>query len=159
MKRETMKKTKRRHSVPAGETVAGRLRTEPNAGSLWQDPFVHLLLILVAGFVVYFNSMSVPFIFDDYECPIKNPAIRSFSCFPDTQRVMGLSITADVQNNAILRLVAYFTFAVNYALHGLDLFGYHLVNLLLHIGCAMLVYTCCVQTHVDTSNDSGRTNR
>lgn len=117
-----------------------QLQSEPDNRSLWQDPFVHFLLILVAGFVVYFNSINVPFMFDDYDCLVKNPVIRSFDCFPDTQKVFDYAIVQDLKNNLVLRPVAYFTFAVNYALHGLDLFGYHMVNLLLHIGCGMLVY-------------------
>ena len=140
-----MKKTKRNRAKTAEDTAAGLLQAESDNSSLWHEPFIHVLLILVTGFVVYSNTISVPFIFDDYDCLVKNPAIRNFSCFPETQRVMGLSISADVQNNVILRPVAYFTFAINYALHGLDVFGYHIVNLLLHIGCAMLVYNLSVQ--------------
>lgn len=78
--------------------------------------------------------------FDDYDCLVKNPVIKSFDCFPDTRRVFEYSINQDLKNNLILRPVAYFSFAVNYALHGLDLFGYHLFNMLLHIGCGLLVY-------------------
>lgn len=115
-------------------------KSEPDNRSLWQDPFVHILLILFTGFVVYFNSINVPFMFDDYDCLVKNPAIKSFDCFPDTHKVFDYAIAQDLKNNLILRPVAYFTFAVNYAFHGLDLFGYHMVNLLLHLGCGMLMY-------------------
>jgi tetratricopeptide (TPR) repeat protein len=121
------------------------LHYEQDIGSLWQDPFVHVLLIIATGFAVYFNSINVPFMFDDYDCLVKNPVIKSFDCFPDTQKVFNYSISQDLKNNLILRPAAYFTFAVNYSLHGLDLFGYHIVNLLLHIGCGMLVYFLFVQ--------------
>lgn len=130
--------------------------------SLLNDPFIHILLILFTGFIVYFNSASVPFIFDDYDCILKNPAIKDFSCFPDTRRVMGLSMVADIQNNVVLRPMAYFTFALNYALHEFDLFGYHLVNILLHIGSSMLVYclftqvlSCCSMSNNRSESDKG----
>ena len=124
------------------------LQQEPDNSNLWQDPFVHILIILATGFVVYFNTMSVPFIFDDYLCLVNNPAIKSFDCFPDTQKVFDFAINSDIKNNFILRPISYFTFAFNYALHGLNLFGYHLVNLLLHISCAILVY--CLSTQLLT---------
>ncbi|MBL0225327.1 MAG: tetratricopeptide repeat protein [Geobacteraceae bacterium] len=143
-----MKRTKKISATAAVSTETGGVKPllpEPGNRSLWQDPFVHILLILAAGFVVYFNSINVPFMFDDYDCLVKNPVIRSFDCFPDTRKVFEYAIDQDIKNNLILRPAAYFTFAVNYALHGLDLFGYHIVNLLLHIGCAMLVYRFFVQ--------------
>lgn len=124
----------------ADPSHAQLIQSEPVNRSLWQDPFVHILLILFTGFVVYFNSINVPFIFDDYTYLANNPVIKSFDCFPDTQKVFDYAIFQDLKNNLILRPVAYFTFAANYSLHGLNLFGYHLVNLLLHIGCGMLVY-------------------
>ncbi len=127
-------------AIDADTSPIQPLQPEIDNRSLWQDPFVHILLILAAGFVVYFNSINVPFIFDDHTYLVNNPAIKNFDCFPDTQRVFEYAIHQDIKNNLILRPVAYFTFAVNYALHGLGLFGYHIVNLLLHIGCGILVY-------------------
>jgi hypothetical protein len=141
-----MKRTKVFPKKPTTETSQSEpLQSEPDNSSIWQDPFVHILIILAAGFLVYFNTMSVPFIFDDYLCLVNNPAIKSFDCFPDTRKVFDFAINPDIKNNFILRPVSYFTFAFNYALHGLNLFGYHLVNLLLHISCAILVYYLSTQ--------------
>lgn len=115
-------------------------RSETDNRSLWHDPFIHIILILFTGFAVYFNSINVPFMFDDYDFLVKNPVIKSFDCFPDTRKALDFSITPDIRNNLVLRPATYFTFAVNHAIHGLDLFGYHLVNMLLHLGCGILVY-------------------
>lgn len=143
-----MKRSKKNIKAPAlnadGDTVQ-QAHPEPVTKSLWQDPFVHILLILATGLVVYLNSVNVPFLFDDHTYLINNPVIKDFNCFPDTRKVLDYAILQDIKNNLMLRPVAYFTFAVNYAIHGLDLFGYHLVNLLLHIGCGMLVYCFFVQ--------------
>ncbi len=143
-----MKKTKKNIKTSALDDDIGQeqqLQSEQERRSLWNDPFIHILLILAAGFIVYFNTINVPFIFDDHVYLIKNPVIKSFDCFPDSRKVFDYAINQDIKNNLILRPVAYFTFAVNYALHGFGLFGYHIVNLLLHIGCGMLVYYFFVQ--------------
>ncbi len=142
-----MKLSEKSSKTPQANTAASQVGSAPPQANkkLWHDPFVHILLILVTGCVVYLNSLHVPFIFDDYSCLVNNPAIKSFHCFPDTYKVFDYSIAQDLKNNLVLRPVAYFSFAVNYALHGLDLFGYHLVNLLLHLGCAVLTYLLFLQ--------------
>ncbi|GAM09298.1 transmembrane and TPR repeat-containing protein 4 [Geobacter sp. OR-1] len=101
---------------------------------------MHVFLVLITGFLVYFNTITAPFMFDDFPYLANNPAVKNFSFFTDTHQVLRLGIPADVQNNFILRPVSYFTFALNYALHGLDVRGYHLTNLIIHIGNALLVY-------------------
>lgn len=138
----TMKKNKKGSKKTATENRAPleSLQVGTVDRSLWHDPFIHLLIILVSGFAVYSNSINVPFTFDDYPFLIDNPVIKSFDCFPNTHKVFEYAILQDIKNNLVLRPVAYFSFAVNYAIHGLNLFGYHLVNMLLHIGNAMLVY-------------------
>ncbi|WP_026840781.1 tetratricopeptide repeat protein [Citrifermentans bremense] len=126
-------------------------KLEPQAGpqalpaveeelSLWCDPLVHILLVLALGFAVYSNIVAAPFVFDDLPCLVNNPAIKDFSFFADPQKVFALPVNPDLKNNFILRPVAYFTFALNHALHGLDVRGYHVVNLLLHMADALLVY-------------------
>lgn len=114
--------------------------TENDDISLWHEPFVHVVLIIAAGFFVYINTVTTPFLFDDYPYLINNPAIKDFSYFADTDRILNLGINSDIKNNFILRPVSYFTFAMNYALHGLDVRGYHVANLIIHIGNALLVY-------------------
>lgn len=101
---------------------------------------VHAVLILIAGTLCYVHTFTVPFIFDDYWCVVTNPAIRNFDYFPDTKKVFYLDINADIKNNIVLRPITYFSFALNFATHQLDLFGYHLVNLLLHLANALFVY-------------------
>jgi tetratricopeptide (TPR) repeat protein len=115
-------------------------QTENEDTTLWHDPLVHILLIIAAGFFVYFNTVTAPFLFDDYPYLVNNPAIKDFSYFADTNRILNLGINADIKNNFILRPVSYFSFALNYALHGLDVRGYHVANLIIHIGNALLVY-------------------
>ncbi|MBJ6800461.1 tetratricopeptide repeat protein [Geomonas propionica] len=108
--------------------------------SLWRDPLVHVLLVLVVGLAAYSNIIWAPFVFDDVPFLAGNPLIKDFGFFADPQRVFELPINPDLKHNFVLRPVAYFTFALNHALHGLDVGGYHVVNLLLHLADALLVY-------------------
>lgn len=125
---------------------------------LFTATFVQILLILVLGLLVYSNIFAVPFIYDDDLYIRDNPAIKSFQFFKDTEQVNELNIDPDIKNNFILRPLTYFTFAVNYNLHGTDVFGYHLVNLLLHLASAILVYflfKITLQTGINSSGDTG----
>lgn len=85
-------------------------------------PFV---LIAFSVIIAYSNAFYSPFIFDDNMYIVKNSTIRSLSNFWPPSNT---------------RYVAYLTFALNYVLNGLDVFGYHLVNIVIHIFNATLVY-------------------
>ena len=89
------------------------------------------LIIIAVGFLAYCNTFQVPFVFDDDFNIVTNPAIRNFTLFPDIfVRNLG----------APHRPVGYFTLALNYRLHGLDVTGYHIFNLGVHLINALLVY-------------------
>jgi hypothetical protein len=91
-----------------------------------------ILLILSAGIIVYANTFQVPFVFDDPVSIVQNDVIRSLDNF------FANSSGYEFLPN---RYVAYLTFALNYQFGELDLFGYHAVNLTIHLACALLVYT------------------
>ncbi len=105
--------------------------TPPPPTSHWlskaQPHIVSATVITLAAILVYSNSLSVPFQFDDQISIQGNPAIRDIS---NLKAIFQFSPT---------RFFTYVTFAVNYYFHGLDVFGYHLVNLIIHICAAVLV--------------------
>lgn len=86
------------------------------------------LLIAVATTACYFNSLNGVFVFDDTEYVGGNPAIRT------------LWPPYDWLSFCPTRPVVYFTFAVNYALHGYDVVGYHLVNIAIHLATALFLF-------------------
>lgn len=131
--------TRRRHGTHKDETVVKKTCIEKQT-SLLDDPFIGISLLIVIAFISYLNTINVPFIFDDYPYLAENPAIRSFHYFFKPDKIFSLPIDSDVKNNFILRPVSYFTFAVNFALHDYDVRGYHVVNLLIHIGNAICVF-------------------
>jgi len=115
-------------------------QTEPNTCRLWQHPLFHAALIVIVGILVYCNTITSPFIFDDYPYLAHNPVIKNFDLVTDSSRIVKLGINADIKHNILMRPVAYITFALNYSLHGLDVRGYHVANLLIHCSNALLVY-------------------
>lgn len=108
--------------------------------SWFHQPLAQLALIVLVGLGLYLQTLNAPFIFDDYGCLDENPVIRDFSYFGDFSQVRELSIDADLKNSFVLRTLTYLTFALNYALSGTAVRGYHLVNIAIHLAAACLVY-------------------
>lgn len=103
-------------------------------------PAVQIGLLLLLGFGIYLNTLHVPFIFDDRFCILNNPAIRNLDYFFNFDLVQALHIPQDLKNSFALRPVVYLTFAFNYFLGSTHEFGFHLVNIAIHLGNAVLVY-------------------
>jgi tetratricopeptide (TPR) repeat protein len=80
---------------------------------------------MILAAVAYWNSFSVPMVFDDLLTIQANSGVQ----FGENLRP---SIWAT-------RPVLYLTFALNYRLHGQEVWGYHLVNFALHILNGILV--------------------
>lgn len=98
------------------------------------------LLIAGVGLICYANTFSAPFYFDDFSCIVENPVIHDLGNLSKLGNYWQLGIVEDIRNNIVTRFVTYLTFAANYRLHGLEVAGYHLVNTLIHIANALLVY-------------------
>lgn len=98
---------------------------------------VHLLFVAVLyllGLAVYSNTLSGPFIFDDYPNIRDNPSIRM------TRVDIDSLYRAGFESISARRALANITFALNYYFGDYNVFGYHLVNLLVHIANGVLVY-------------------
>ena len=92
--------------------------------SVWTVPAA--VVIVVAAAVAYANSFSGPFIFDNKAEIEDNSAIRQL--WPLGPIFRGPRPVADL------------TFAVNYAIGGLHVTGYHLVNIAVHILAALALF-------------------
>ncbi len=91
----------------------------------------HLILIIMVGLIAYSNTFKVPFQFDDFNNITDNPLISNLDNF--------ISSSNGYDHNP-RRYIGYLTFALNYRFGGLDVTGYHIVNLVIHILNAILVY-------------------
>ncbi len=87
-----------------------------------------MLLIVVAAAIVYSNIYQVPFVFDDFSSIVENPDIRNLSNYTSLKSLL------------MSRKIVWFTFAFNYAIGVLDPFGYHLVNVVIHILAGLVAY-------------------
>jgi len=94
---------------------------------------IPVLLICFFAIGLYLNSLNNSFHFDDTPNIIENPYIRNLKDIPSFLR--GIS-----SYTGKFRTLSMFSFAINYHFHKLNVFGYHLVNLMLHILCGILVY-------------------
>ena len=92
---------------------------------------LHFILIAITGIIAYSNSFTIPFVFDDSLDIVDNAIIRNIGNFISS--VKGYAYNPR-------RFVGYFSFALNYHFGGLDVVGYHVVNLLIHITNGFLVY-------------------
>jgi hypothetical protein len=92
----------------------------------------HLLLIAAAILAVYANSFSNGFHFDDVPVILENARLKDLRLLPQL-------VTEH-------RGVCMATFALNYAVGGLNVFGYHLVNVGIHLANAILVYLLVFRT-------------
>jgi tetratricopeptide (TPR) repeat protein len=87
------------------------------------------LLLGLTG-VVYANSLTNGFVFDDVYYILKNRLVTSLS----------LSALLQLTNNNVFRPVTMASFAFNWATSGAHPFLYHLLNLLLHAAVVILLY-------------------
>ncbi|MDE2058816.1 MAG: tetratricopeptide repeat protein [candidate division NC10 bacterium] len=115
------------------DRVAGKKTKRVERVEASHYPFGWLLpvgIALLAGVVVYSNTFSVPFVFDDFDTIVADPRIRVIQNMRDLPKIAFhfTSIGAFLS-----RSVLFASFAVNHALGGVDPTGYHIVNLLLHL--------------------------
>jgi tetratricopeptide (TPR) repeat protein len=99
---------------------------------------LHLLavaLIVVVALITYANTFHVPFHFDDWANIHENPHIRIKPFTFDR-----LEELARHTYSFSIRIFSYFTFALNYYFGEFEVFGYHLINLLIHIASGLFLY-------------------
>lgn len=93
--------------------------------------------LLCSGAMAYWNSFEGGFVDpDDYIAVRDNPYIRRLWPLTHAMSVPLWGTQAPVSPRPVLSL----TFAVNYALLGPEPWGYHLVNLMIHLGAGLLLY-------------------
>jgi protein O-mannosyl-transferase len=111
--------------------------TRSGLSALLANRVFHVLLIVVIGLLAYSSSFHGAFVFDDEPQIVNNVVIRDLANF--FANASGYYYNPD-------RFVGTLTFALNYRFGGLDVTGYHAVNLAIHIAAALLVYTFVLLT-------------
>lgn len=136
-----MSKPKKPHRPVAEKTVAVKEKKESRWHSL---PFHHLIaigLIVGVAWLAYSNTFSVPFQFDDLPNILNNPNIQ-IKVLSWDRLLQLMRNTYDVT----IRVFSYFTLALNYYFGEFDVFGYHLVNLIIHMAAGIFLYWFLILT-------------
>lgn len=92
-----------------------------------------IVVIVIAACIAYSNSLSAPFVFDDLDSIVGNSHTRRL--WPLFEVLAGSP-----------RPVVTFTLALNYALSGLAVWGYHAANLAIHILAALTLFAILRRT-------------
>ena len=131
MGKASRKKKLDKHKQPAQRTASEAL---PGAKAVALNRYalaVVFLVLTAATFAIYSQTFHFPLIFDDSIYIEKNLSVRNLSNFwpPAGTRYLG-----------------YLSFALNYHFGGLNPFGYHLVNVLIHAVNASIVFCLTLLT-------------
>ncbi len=89
-----------------------------------------MALICLCGIIIFFGTVHSPFLYDDAHAIEDNPYIKNLSKF---QQMVGFQ-------NIFNRSILLFTFSINHAVGQLDVFGYHLFNIMLHLWVGVILY-------------------
>ena len=92
------------------------------------SPILAVFLIVATCAVIYSNSLNGLFLFDDIRIIVENEKIRDVSNFLQVDQILEKRPFTDL------------TFALNYQFGRLNVLGYHLINLLIHIINGVVVY-------------------
>jgi len=93
-----------------------------------------LSLLAVVVILIYADTLTTPFIFDDLVNIQKNPHIRVPTLSFENLAWAGFNSPEG------RRPVANISFALNYYFNGYNLVGYHALNILIHLTCGILLY-------------------
>ena len=99
-------------------------RSGPGRRLDWIKLIPWALVLVAVG--VYLNSLGGAFLFDDDHAILRNLRIRRIWPF--------------IHFFEAARPLVDLTFAINYAIDGLEPRGYHLVNMLIHVGAGLTLY-------------------
>jgi protein O-mannosyl-transferase len=90
---------------------------------------ISFIVLAFAGIIVYSNTFNCSFHFDDKQITDDYQLLRNFSNFTDINFW-----------NHPGRQVAFLSFALNYHFNKFDVFGYHLINIVIHIVTGFFVF-------------------
>ena len=106
----------------------------------WRIHGMAMMAICVLGAIAYSNTLHTPFYFDDTPNIVENHRTRVNQLNP-------VELFEASFDNISPRPIAHFSFALNYYFGEYDVFGYHLVNIGIHLINGILVYGLAFNTY------------
>jgi len=107
-----------------------------------------LIIISILSLICYSNSLHNNFVYDDKALIVKNRLIRDIHNIPlifTTSYWEGYRWEGIEKNEqSLYRPLVIFSYALNYLISELNPFGYHLINLLIHLINSILTFFLCL---------------
>jgi len=118
------------------------MKTESAGKTIWSKEanlYLSFFLIIFVGLAIYSNSLNGQFIWDDDVLVKNNSYIKDWS---NVDKLFAGGITTYFSGAGLnfYRPLQMITYTADYSLWKLDIRGYHLSNILLHICVALLIY-------------------
>ena len=104
------------------------------SGLLARYETLFLLSLALLVILIYANTLGSPFVFDSRNNIESNPHIRI------SKITLNDLAAAAFKSPAKQRPLSNISFALNYYLHGYNVVGFHVVNVLVHIATGFLLY-------------------
>jgi hypothetical protein len=102
--------------------------------------WVLVLIICLFGLGVYLNILPNKFVWDDEEQVINNPYIRSFANLPTIFQGSTFQTGGAGLSGWYYKPLMSLWFMANFAIWGLNAFGFHLSQLFLHLVNSLLIF-------------------
>jgi len=113
---------------------------EPTTGrcvpASWPLSVAAASLIVFSAITAYHNSFAAPFVYDDGPSIAENRTIRRLWPIWQIEAFSPPSHGETVSGRPLLNL----SLAINYALGGVNVWGYHAANLAIHVAAALLLF-------------------
>ena len=130
--------------------TTGHLNQSVSASSGPQRMWFGMCVILFSCFAAYYNSFEGVFVYDDIDSISNNRHIRTLWPLSEAMSLPLLNVDTTTSRRPLLSL----SFALNHFLFGPEPWGYHLVNLVIHMTAALLLFgivrrTLCLEQFRD----------
>ena len=89
----------------------------------------HIVILILLTVISYIPSFKGVWQYDDLPAIVNNEGIRNGMFNPDF-----------FKGNTFFRSLSYMSFSLNYIANGYEVFGYHIVNLIIHLFAGIFLY-------------------
>ena len=123
-----------RHITPTGRRWRTALRQAYGSSGV--------AIIVFAGCLTYLNGAATPFLFDDMPAVVDNEQIRDVRHWGNLWNILIPGSSSPASARPLVNL----SFALNHAIGGLDVSGYHAWNIALHALCGVVLFALIRRT-------------
>ncbi|MBF0317953.1 MAG: tetratricopeptide repeat protein [Nitrospirae bacterium] len=139
-------KSKKKGAACGGGGLPFAAPLTPSFSAFIHRPITALALIIVVAVLAYSNTLHGPFVFDDTHNIVENQMVKDLRYFTDPHAVDNSTADKVMKDSVKSRLFGFLSLALNYGLGGLDVRGYHVFNITVHVVNGLLVYRLILLT-------------